>query len=67
MDKPVDDITISSLGINSKLTEKKVKSVSMLGSDEKLKWKQQEDALIITKPSSVPGWRVVGFRVEFRK
>jgi alpha-L-fucosidase len=67
MDKPVDDIKISSLGINSKLPDKKVKSVSMLGSDEKLKWNQQEDALIITKPSLLPEWKVVGFRIEFRK
>jgi alpha-L-fucosidase len=39
----------------------------MLGSDEKLKWKQQDDALIITKPSLLPDWKVVGFRIEFRK
>ena len=67
MDKPVNDINISSLGMNSKLPDKKVKSVSMLGSDEKLKWNQQEDALIITKPSLLPEWKVVGFRIEFRK
>ena len=51
MDTPVEDIKITSLGKNSTLTDKKVKTVSMLGSDEKLKWKQQDDALIITKPS----------------
>jgi alpha-L-fucosidase len=67
MDTPVNDIKISSLGINSKLSDKKVRSVSLLGSDEKLKWKQGDEALMITKPTDLPDWKVVGFRIEFRK
>lgn len=37
----------------------------MLGSDEKMKWKQEDDALVISKPPDLPGWKVVGFKIEF--
>jgi alpha-L-fucosidase len=66
MDSPTDDIRISSLGRNSNLIDSKVKSVKMLGSDEKLKWKQEPDALIIHKPAKLPDWKVIGFQVSFR-
>jgi len=65
MDTPTTDIRISSLGKNSGLTDKKVKSVSILGSNEKLKWEQEDDALIIVRPSVLPDWHVVTFKVEF--
>ena len=67
MGRPEDDIKIVSLGKNSQLADKKVKSVTMLGSDEKLKWKQEEEALVISKPSALPDWTVITFRIEFRK
>jgi alpha-L-fucosidase len=63
---PESDITMKSLGKNAGLADRKIKSVSMLGSDEKLIWKQKEDALVITKPAKLPGWQVVGFRIEFK-
>jgi alpha-L-fucosidase len=67
MDTPVKDIMITSLGKKSRLAEKKIKSVTILGSEEKIKWKQQDDALVITLPAKLPGWKVVAFRIEFRK
>lgn len=67
MDKPSNDIRIASLGKNSTYSDKKIKSVTMLGSEEKLKWKQGDDALVISKPGSFPEWDVIGFRIEFRK
>lgn len=66
MDKPVDDIKIFSLGKNSELFIKKVKSVSMLGSDENLKWKRDKDALVISKPAKLPDWKVIGFRITIK-
>jgi alpha-L-fucosidase len=39
----------------------------MVGSKEKLNWKQSADALVIRKPSNMPGWQVVGFKIEFKK
>ncbi|MEI7829082.1 MAG: alpha-L-fucosidase [Prolixibacteraceae bacterium] len=67
MKNPVSDVKITSLGKNSKISGQKVKSVSILGSDEKIKWDQADDALVITKPVKLPDWEVVTFKVEFKK
>jgi alpha-L-fucosidase len=67
MDTPQGDIKISSLGKRSELADRKLKSVSMLGSDEKLDWDQADDALLIKKPENLPDWKVTGFRIVFRK
>jgi alpha-L-fucosidase len=67
MDKPLNDISIKSLGKSSSLVNNKIRSVSLLGSDEKISWKQQDDALIINIPAELPSWRVLGFRIQFRK
>ncbi|MFC2099080.1 alpha-L-fucosidase, partial [Bacteroidota bacterium] len=67
MDIPQEDITINSLGKRSELNNKTIASVKMLGSKEKLVWNQNDDALVITKPMNLPEWRVVSFKVEFKK
>ena len=67
MGVPTGDVKITSLGKTSKLNDKKIASVKMLGSKEKLNWKQETDALVITKPSTLPDWAVVTFKVEFKK
>ncbi len=67
MQNPADDIKIASLGKDSKVCGKQVASVKILGSKEKLKWNQQNDALVIEKPSKLPEWKVVTLKVEFKK
>lgn len=67
MSKPEGDISIVSLGKKSKVNDKSVASVTMLGSNQKLVWNQKDDALIVTKPGSLPDWQVVTFKVEFKK
>jgi alpha-L-fucosidase len=67
MGVPTEDIKITSLGKDSKLIDKAIASVRMLGSKEKMSWKQQGDALVITKPSVLPDWKVIGFEVKFKK
>jgi len=64
---PSAAIQIKSLGKNSKLGDKEVKSVIMLGSDEKLTWKQGVTGLIIGKPIKLPKWQVVTFKIEFKE
>jgi alpha-L-fucosidase len=64
---PAADVSIVSLGKNSKISAKKVSSVKMLGSKVKLKWKQEAGALVIKKPSKLPDWPVVTFKIEFKK
>jgi alpha-L-fucosidase len=67
--KPADDIRIVSLGSSSKLNDYGIASVSLVGSDERLPWKQKKDALVIRKPDRLPPIQVhiVGFRVEVKK
>jgi len=67
MGRPSADIQITSLGKNSKISDKKVASVQMLGSNEKLKWDQNDDALVISKPANLPDWQVIAFKIEFNK
>ncbi len=66
MEKPESDIVITSLGSASALNDRQIKSVSMLGSEEKLKWKQNSDNLVITKPEKLPEWNVTGFRISLK-
>jgi alpha-L-fucosidase len=65
--KPESDIIIKSLARSSKLADKPIASVSMIGSKEKLGWKQTADALVIRKPAVMPAWQVIGFKIEFKK
>ncbi|MBK8884770.1 MAG: alpha-L-fucosidase [Bacteroidales bacterium] len=63
---PAQDIRIKSLGNKSALSSP-VASVKMLGSDVKVKWTQEAEALVIKKPSKMPAWQVPGFKIEFKK
>lgn len=65
--KPTIDIVIKSLSKSSKLADKAVASVSMVGSKEKLGWKQSSEGLVIKKPATMPAWEVIGFKIEFKK
>jgi alpha-L-fucosidase len=65
--KPEADIVIKSLAKSSKLVNKGIASVTMVGSKEKISWKQTTDALVIKKPSNLPSWQVIGFKIEFKK
>jgi len=67
MSKPSGDIRITSLGKNSKLNNQSIASIKMLGSKEKLSWKQEGDALVVNKPTQFPEWQVVTLKVEFKK
>ncbi len=60
------DIRMASLGKAAKLAGKDIASVSMLGSKESLQWKQEDDALVITKPTSLPAWKVTGFKIVLK-
>ena len=63
---PKEDIVIKTLGLQSKVTEK-IKSIQLLGSGEKIKWQQNNDALVITKPIISDSQMVPVFRIEFIK
>ncbi|HUX96998.1 MAG TPA: alpha-L-fucosidase [Bacteroidales bacterium] len=67
MEKPAADISIYSLGKKSGLAEKKIKNVTMLGLEEKLEWEQMDGALELKMPVSLPDWKVIALKIEFRK
>lgn len=66
MDRPTEDIRIVALGKASKLSDRKIKSVTLLGSKEKLSWKQLPDALVVTKPATLPDGPVVTLKIGLK-
>ena len=52
--QPTSDIKINSLGEDSKNLDKKIGSVTLLGSNKKIHWKQKGNALIIKKDFKIP-------------
>ncbi len=67
MNTPVENIVVKSLGKFSKYSNKAIASVSLLGSKEKIQWKQGDNSLLINKPSTMPDFSVVTFAVKFKK
>ena len=67
MNTPETDIRMVSLGSQFKYLDKPIASVTMLGSKEKLKWNQDGDALVISKPANPRAWKVTGFKIEFKR
>ena len=63
---PEEDITVKALGTKTAQNKRKIKSITLLGSDEKLAWTQSADALSIKKPASVPSPEALVFKVEFK-
>ena len=51
---PTTDIRITSLGKKAPHADKPVVAVSILGSADKLDWKQEDDALVIKQPANLP-------------
>jgi alpha-L-fucosidase len=65
--KPEGDISIKSLAKSSRLADKAISSIKMVGGAEKISWKQTAEALVIKKPVNLPSWQVIGFKIEFKK
>ena len=61
MDVPATAITIKQLGKDKK--NGSVKDITLLGSKEKIKWKQLADALVIEKPGFMPNNIALVFKI----
>ncbi|WP_158973987.1 alpha-L-fucosidase [Cellulophaga sp. L1A9] len=61
---PTKDIIVKTLAKGG-VFDKKIASIELMGSSEKIKWKQSNDALNISLPKSLPGKIVNGFRIKF--
>ncbi len=62
---PAGEMRITSLGRDSKLAERAVASVQLLGGKSKLDSKQEADALVIKIPANLPASPATGFKVAF--
>ncbi|MEI8087296.1 MAG: alpha-L-fucosidase [Paludibacter sp.] len=67
MNTPTQDVKIKSLGKLSKISNKTIASISLLGSKEKLQWKQGSESVVITKPTKLSTENVVVFSIKFKK
>jgi len=64
LDWPGPEAVIRSLGSEGALKGRTIKSIRMLGSDEKLKWKQSAGELQIASPSQKPGEYAFVYRID---
>ncbi len=61
---PGTRVKIVSLGLDAGLMKQPVRSVSMLGSNETLAWKQSSDGLEVVAPAHLPSQIVVVFKIR---
>lgn len=60
---PTKELTVTSLGKTAKLTGK-IKKISMLGSIEKIIWKQDKEALRLSVPAQTPRPEAIVYKVS---
>jgi len=60
---PQQDLQIKSLGTASKLLDKSIGNITLLGSDEKVEWTQAADALTIKAPTKSPNTFAQVFKI----
>ncbi|MDP4252517.1 MAG: alpha-L-fucosidase [Bacteroidota bacterium] len=67
LDVPTDgDLIIRSLGMKAGLNTRKIAGVTLMGSSTPITWRQTNEALVITLPAALPGWKVLGFDVRLQ-
>lgn len=59
-------ITIKTLGESTKISRGGIKNISLLGSDEKLKWTRDKNVLTIQVPSQKPNDIAYAFKIEVK-
>lgn len=57
----------SIISLSTKKTAQKVESVELVGSQEKLSWKQQIQGLVIRAPKDYPSMYAAAFKITFKK
>jgi alpha-L-fucosidase len=62
---PEGAVRIVSLAKGGKLADKPIAGVTLLGSDEKLDWKQEAGALVIQKPVRIPNSLTLAYKIQF--
>ncbi len=65
LDWPGAELTAKSLGTNGPLKGRKIRSITLLGNQAKLKWKQTGDALLVPTPPRKSGEFAFVYKIEF--
>ena len=63
---PEDDFTVKALGSKTAQNNRKIKSISLLGSDEKVVWTQMKESLTIDKPAFIPSPEAIVYKVVLK-
>ena len=63
---PEADITVKALGSKTEQNSRKIRSITLLGSDETVTWTQGKDDLTIAKPAAAPAEEAIVYKVVFR-
>ena len=63
---PEEDFVVKALGSKTAQNTRKIKSITLLGSDEKVAWTQTKENLTIGKPENVPSPEAVVYKVIFK-
>ena len=63
---PETDVTVTALGSKTAQNSRKIKSVTLLGSVEKVAWNQTRDSLTISRPADIPSPEALVFKVVFK-
>jgi alpha-L-fucosidase len=61
---PKKDVEIKSLGTSAKLLDKPIRSLTLLGSPDKVHWTQTADALTIEAPNKLPNDIAIVFKMS---
>jgi alpha-L-fucosidase len=63
---PTNGASIKLLGKSAKLLDGKIHKIELLGSKEKIKWKQTKDALAIAQPKNQPNDFAIVFKITVK-
>ncbi len=64
MGAPTNAVSVKSLGTDAKLLEKPISAVTLLGSEEKLRWQQLPQGLVIDTPQKSPSAIAIVFKIS---
>lgn len=64
MDSPKEDILVKTLSSSLSVLNANIKSVTLLGSDEKVNWSRDDSGLHISKPSNVPSEYALTYKIS---
>ncbi len=66
MELPTAPIEVKALGLAAGLAPR-VATVSLVGSSEPVRWRQEQDSLVIEVPATMPSRDVISYRITFER